>query len=266
MTLVYIAVFAVCLFSSIIGAICGIGGGVIIKPVLDALGAFPVSTINFLSGCTVLSMTAYSVLRSRISGASQIDFKTATPLAIGAAIGGLVGKDLFSLVEGLFDTPNTAGAVQAATLMVITIGTLVYTINKDKVATKRVSCAVACALIGLILGIMSSFLGIGGGPINLVVLYYFFSMETKEAAQNSLYIILFSQAASTIRSVLTMDLAQVSAALIIGMVVCGICGGIAGRSINKHIDSERVDKLFIGLMVVIICINIYNIAKYTGLV
>ena len=113
---------------------------------------------------------------------------------------------------------------------------------------------------------MSSFLGIGGGPINLVVLYYFFSMETKEAAQNSLYIILFSQAASTIRSVLTMDLAQVSVALIIGMVVCGICGGIAGRSINKHIDSERVDKLFIGLMVVIICINIYNIAKYTGLV
>lgn len=99
-----------------------------------------------------------------------------------------------------------------------------------------------------------------------MVLYYFFSMETKEAAQNSLYIILFSQAASTIRSVLTMDLAQVSVALIIGMVVCGICGGIAGRSINKHIDSERVDKLFIGLMVVIICINIYNIAKYTGLV
>ena len=168
MAIIYAAVFAVCFFSSIIGAICGIGGGVIIKPVLDALGVFPVSTINFLSGCTVLSMTAYSVLRSRVSGASQIDFKTATPLAIGAAVGGLVGKDLFSMVEGLFDTPNTAGAVQAAVLMVITIGTLVYTVNKEKIATKRVSGALACAVIGLFLGIMSSFLGIGGGPINLV--------------------------------------------------------------------------------------------------
>ncbi len=69
----------------------------------------------------------------------------------------------------------------------------------------------------------------------MVVLYYLLSMDTNEASQNSLYIILFSQAASTIRSVLTMDLAQVSVALIIGMVV-------------------------------IICINIYNIAKYTGLV
>lgn len=266
MAIIYVAVFAVCFFSSIIGAICGIGGGVIIKPVLDALGVFPVSTINFLSGCTVLSMTAYSVLRSRVSGASQIDFKTATPLALGAAIGGLVGKDLFSVVADLFDTPNTAGAVQAAVLMIITIGTLVYTVNKEKVATKHVVSAPACAVIGLFLGIMSSFLGIGGGPINLVVLYYFFSMETKEAAQNSLYIILFSQAASTVRSILTMDLASISIALIAGMVACGILGGVAGRAVNKRIDSERVDKLFIGLMVVIILINIYNIAKYTVLV
>ena len=208
-------------------------------------------------------MTAYSVLRSHISGASQIDFKTATPLALAAAIGGFVGKDLFSMVEGLFDTPDTAGAVQAAVLMVITIGALVYTVNKEKIATKRVSGGLACAFIGLFLGIMSSFLGIGGGPINLVVLYYFFSMETKEAAQNSLYIILFSQAASTIRSVLTMDLAGVSALLIGGMVACGILGGAAGRAVNRRIDSKRVDKLFIGLMVMIILINIYNIAKYT---
>ena len=90
-------------------------------------------------------------------------------------------------------------------------------------------------------------------------------METKEAAQNSLYIILFSQAASTVRSILTMNPASISIALIAGMVACGILGGVAGRAMNKRIDSERVDKLFIGLMVVIILINVYNIAKYTVL-
>ena len=41
--------------ASIAGAICGIGGGVIIKPALDLLGWASVSTISFLSGCTVLS-------------------------------------------------------------------------------------------------------------------------------------------------------------------------------------------------------------------
>ena len=49
--------FCVSFFASIAGAICGIGGGVIIKPVLDMLGLASVATISFLSGCTVLSMS-----------------------------------------------------------------------------------------------------------------------------------------------------------------------------------------------------------------
>ena len=33
-----ILIFIICLLASVIGGICGIGGGVIIKPVLDAMG------------------------------------------------------------------------------------------------------------------------------------------------------------------------------------------------------------------------------------
>ena len=40
--------FLICFFASVIGAICGIGGGVIIKPVLDAFQMMDVSTISFL--------------------------------------------------------------------------------------------------------------------------------------------------------------------------------------------------------------------------
>ncbi|MBQ2105458.1 MAG: sulfite exporter TauE/SafE family protein, partial [Lachnospiraceae bacterium] len=60
--MVFVLVFAICFLASVIGAICGIGGGVIIKPALDAFGIMDVSTISFLSGCTVLSMTTYSVI------------------------------------------------------------------------------------------------------------------------------------------------------------------------------------------------------------
>ena len=38
--------FLICFFASVIGAICGIGGGVIIKPVLDAFQMMDVSTIS----------------------------------------------------------------------------------------------------------------------------------------------------------------------------------------------------------------------------
>ena len=42
--------FAVSILSCTAGSICGIGGGVIIKPVLDATGIMGVSSISFLSG------------------------------------------------------------------------------------------------------------------------------------------------------------------------------------------------------------------------
>ncbi len=57
----YIIFFIISFGACIVGAICGIGGGVIIKPVLDAFGVLSVSAISFLSGCTVLAMTCYSV-------------------------------------------------------------------------------------------------------------------------------------------------------------------------------------------------------------
>ena len=53
----YLLVLAISFFACTVGAICGIGGGIIIKPVLDATGVADVATINFLSGCTVLAMT-----------------------------------------------------------------------------------------------------------------------------------------------------------------------------------------------------------------
>ena len=116
----YILFFLISFFASIIGAICGIGGGIIIKPVMDAFGVLDVSVINFLSGCTVLSMTTYSVCKSFVAKDSSVNMKTGTPLAIGAAIGGLIGKELFSMVASLFASPNTAGAVQAFVLLLIT--------------------------------------------------------------------------------------------------------------------------------------------------
>ena len=46
------------------------------------------------------------------------------------------------------------------------------------------------------------------------------------------------------------------------MVIGGIAGGMIGSKVNKKIDEENVNKLFIGLMAVIIGINIYNAVKF----
>ena len=246
-------------FASVAGAICGIGGGVIIKPVLDLFQLAGVSTISFLSGCTVLSMSCYSVGKSMLAGEKRVNMRTGTPLAIGAAVGGVVGKQMFSALSGMFANPNLVGSVQAGCLAVITLGTLLYTIFKAKITTHNMTSPLPCVLIGLVLGIFSSFLGIGGGPINLVVLYYFFSMDTKTAAANSLYIILFSQIASLLMTLVTRTVPAFDVWTLVLMVAGGIGGGIAGRILNRRMDNKAVEKLFMILMAIIICISIYNV-------
>ena len=67
---------------------------------------------------------------------------------------------------------------------------------------------------------------------------------------------------STVTSIPTVDFSVIDPLLIAGMICCGILGGICGRSINKHIDERHVDKLFSGLMVVIVLICVYNAAKH----
>lgn len=152
-----ILAFLVSFLASTAGAICGIGGGVIIKPTLDLFQMASVSTISFLSGCTVLSMSLYSVGRGLLAHDSTVDFKTGTPLALGAAIGGVFGKQLFTAVKEAASNPNMVGGVQAGCLAIITIYTLAYTVNKAHIKTRQIQGSIPCVTIGVALGIMSSF-------------------------------------------------------------------------------------------------------------
>ena len=47
-----------------IGAIVGIGGGVIIKPLLDFIGVHSVEVVGFISTCAVFATVSYTHLRA----------------------------------------------------------------------------------------------------------------------------------------------------------------------------------------------------------
>ena len=158
--------------TSLVGAICGIGGGVIIKPTLDFLALADAATVSFLSGCTVLAMSTYNVTKGIMAKESKVDFSTATPLAIGASIGGVIGKQIFSAIKANAANPAFVGKVQAFCLMCVTIGTYLYMVFRSKIKTNRVKGNLPSAVIGIVLGIMSSFLGIGGGPCDHIDTFF----------------------------------------------------------------------------------------------
>ena len=249
--------FLICLLATTIGGISGVGGGVIIKPVLDAVSGMPVATVSFLSGCTVLAMTVTSMLRSR-GGEVKVEPRRGTLLAIGAAAGGIVGKELFELVRAAGGI--SVSIAQQVMMIALTLGVLIYTLNRSRIVTRDVKNPAACVVIGLVLGLLSAFLGIGGGPINLAVLYYFFSMDTKTAALNSLYIILFSQSASFLSTVLRGTVPEFQWPVLIVMVIGGILGGTLGRGISKKLSNSGVDRFF-WLLLAITAISCYNLAN-----
>lgn len=262
--MVWLVCYAVTFIACILGTICGMGGGIIIKPVLDATGVMGVSAINFLSGCTVIAMSLWNVGKNYRKKESQVELPTTGVLALGAAIGGLLGKQLFAAVSSLFADSNSAGGIQAVLLLIATAATLVYTMKKDGLPSKRIASPWISLLIGLGLGMLGAFLGIGGGPFNVAVLCYFFSMPTKKASQNSLFIVLFSQLTGTLKTLLSGGIPAVDPMVLAGMVLLGIAGSELGRRINKKIDNRQATLCLEWAMVVILLICIYNIVKFFG--
>lgn len=246
--------------ASVVGAICGLGGGVIIKPVLDSIGFASASTVSFLSGLTVLCMSAYNIIKSIISK-EDLNLKTNLPLAIGGAIGGILGKQLFNIIKQNSLNPSLVGTIQAISLGVFTLLTLIYTINSNKIQKKKIGSQLLCVILGLILGLMSSFMGIGGGPFNLLVLSYFFSMSTKQATKGSLFIILLSQLFALFTTIITNTVPEFKISWLLIMSISGILGGMIGKYYNRRLSDHTIDKLYISFLVVIIIICVYNSFK-----
>lgn len=248
----------IALSSSTIGSITGIGGGVIIKPVVDALGLLSVSTASFLSGGTVLSMSTVTLLKSRRAGI-KIDLAYTTYLALGAAVGGIAGKKIFDVMRTDGTNDLAVKFTQSTLLLLLTVLVFFYMIKKEKIQTYQVKNKVGILAVGLMLGILSSFLGIGGGPINLVALYMLFSMDSKTAALNSLYVIFCSQITSLCFSILGGEIPFFMPANLIVMVIGGVGGGIAGSEILKKIANRKAETVFRFLLIVIIFICGFNI-------
>ena len=153
--------------------------------------------------------------------------------------------------------------VYKTTDTVITFLVFLYVCNKEKLPSHQIDSIPVSIVIGVFLGVISSFLGIGGGTSNVAVLFFFFSMEAKEAAKNSLYIIIFSQISSIVSALVTGSVPAFQWIDLICMVIGGISGALVGAAISKRIDNKGVEKILKILLLIIVAMDFYNILKYT---
>lgn len=252
-----IAYFLIALGATILGAMAGLGGGVIIKPLLDFLGDYSLSTIGVLSSFTVFSMAVVSIIK-QIRYKVKIEVRKTVFIGIGSIIGGVLGDKIVNLILNLL-SESLVTIVQNSILAILLIFIYIYMNNKEKYKSYKVNNSIACILIGLLLGSIASFLSIGGGPINVCVLALFFSMDTKEAAVNSIITILFSQGSKLITIITTQGLSGFDLTMLPYMVIGGIVGGMIGSKLNKKFNSAAILKVFNIVVLALILLNVYNI-------
>jgi uncharacterized membrane protein YfcA len=243
--------------ASALGGVSGIGGGVIIKPALDSFTSLNVSTISFLSGCTVLSMTIVTLYRNR-KLEIKLHKRISSLLAFGGILGGLAGKYLFDVIMETASSEASVGALQSAVLGIMVFGVLLFLIFKRHLRTFHLEHALPIVLVGLLLGSVASFLGIGGGPINIALLYLLFSMNSKEAALNSIFIIFLSQSASLIFTAARSLIPSFDPLILAMMITGGISGALLGSFVTRKVSLRGVDTIFAAVLVIILGMSAAN--------
>ncbi|MDT2757456.1 sulfite exporter TauE/SafE family protein [Enterococcus asini] len=245
--------FVIIIFANTIGAISGMGGGVLIKPLFDAIGADSVPAITFYSTVAVFTMSIVSTLRQRKN--MTIDYSIASLVSLGAVLGGIGGNLTFEALLQLLTNEKSVQLIQIL-LTILTIGfSYIVSGSQWRLGLKGRHWYV---IVGLLLGFLASLLGIGGGPINVALLLLCFGMNMKAATVYSIITIFFSQLAKIVTISTTTGFSRYDLHMLYYVIPAAIIGGFLGAFFSGRLKEDYVRRVYQVVLFLVLCINAYN--------
>lgn len=259
MPLYFFMYFVVVLIATTVGALTGMGGGIILKPLMDMIGQYDAATIGILSSFTVLTMSCVSLIKQKKQQV-KVDRTIALSLASGSIVGGYWGDVL--LTKSIYWLSNSIVVVaQNISLSFLLVVVICYIHFQHILPTLRARHFGVGFCVGILAGTISTFLGIGGGPINVAMLLFVFSVDIKQAVVNSLITIFFAQVAKLLSIVAAGSLTEYDLSALIAMLPAAIMGGWVGSKMNKQFSDKNIKLAFnsVQILVLLTCIrNIIN--------
>lgn len=248
--------FIVIILANTVGAISGMGGGVIIKPVMDTLHFHPLAAISFYSSVAVFTMSIVSTLRQMKNGL-KLKIPIALFVSLGSVIGGVIGNTTFDELIKLLSDEKYVQIIQ----IILTLITLLFAFFYTKFGESRsynLSHPLWYVMVGLFLGFISTLLGIGGGPINVALLMLCFGIPIKEATVYSIITIFFSQAAKLVTIAQTTGFGGFDLAILFYVIPAAIIGGFVGALISGKVSADRVTQIYQVVILLVLLLNIWN--------
>jgi uncharacterized protein len=250
-----LAIFICGLLAGLFGAIVGLGGGVVIIPILTLVFDVPIKSAVAISLIAVCATSIGGAARYLAAGKTDIRlglFMETTTVA-GALVGGMAAL----LVE-----PSVV-AILFSLLLIYTGITMLLKkeeIRNADAAYQHIEPAgvirYAVLFLSFIGGIISSFLGVGGGVIKVPIMNMILKIPIKVSAATSTYMIGITTAAgSLVYLVKGMVDYKMAAPLILGTYL----GSSAGARLSARIDAKIIKYI---LVIVIIYTAITIGKKY----
>lgn len=238
-------------FAGLLGALTGIGGGVLLTPILALHFGIPIREAIGTSLVAVITTSAASssVHLQRHTTDIRLGMTLELATAFGAALMAyLVGYFNRNALEGLF-----AGFLLYSAITILTRGGKVKggdesspAVNGETVIPPYEPHNYRLGLgASLVAGALSGLLGIGGGPIKVPVMYIFMDVPLMVATATSNFMIGVTAAASAIVYYRRGDiLVQVAAPLAVGVFL----GSLLGARLAPRVRTKYVVYLLAAIM------------------
>lgn len=230
--------------AGILGSMIGLGGGIIVVPVLTFLG-FPHTLAASNSLFAAFSNSVASVFS--YSRQKRIDYDTGLKLGLlsvpGTVLGALVSVEV---------TPEIFKIMFA--MLLIASGVYIFLRKSIRPKVKVLNHAMMILIIAasFFAGIVSSLFGVGGGTIFVPLMAVIMAMTVKRAAPTSQFILFFASLSGIIAHSLLghPDFLQ-SAYLAIGAFI----GGMIGARLSLEI-SERYLRIMISAVIFVAALGL----------
>ncbi|MBU1837996.1 sulfite exporter TauE/SafE family protein [Loktanella salsilacus] len=257
----------------VLSGMFGVGGGFLITPLLFFVGIPPAVAVATSTNQIVAS--SFSALLAHLKRRT-VDLRMGTVLLIGGLVGSTLGLLIFNYLRSLGQVDLLVSLFYVVFLGIIGALMLVESLNAILKSRKpgarktrkhhywvhnlplkvkfRVSglyiSVIPPLLVGVLVGILSAIMGVGGGFIMVPAMIYLLGMPTKVVIGTSLFQIIFVTAYTTMLHATTNYTVDIMLALL--LIVGGVIGAQVGTRIGAKLKAESL-RILLALLVLLVC-------------
>lgn len=231
--------------AGILGSMIGLGGGIIVVPVLTFLGFPP-------------TLAASNSLFAAFSNAVASTFSYSRQKRIEYSLGLKLGLlSVPGTVLGAYVSSDVAPVIFKVLFGLVLVSSAAYIFLRKKIETKEKTLSKQMIVFAIgasfFAGIISSFFGIGGGTVFVPLMVVGMGMTMKKAAPTSQFILLFASLSGVIvHSILGHPDFMQAGLLALGAFI----GGLVGARLSLDIK-ERYLQFLVSSIIILTAIKLF---------